>query len=156
MASDSTSVCTIEAMDYLDLLRDVENRLDDDGLNQLNEALVGLEKLYGLRYTDISREQVVAEVDIDDRLRQYVGVVNGGVMAGVAESVAGVAGLLAAGQHVVGVNNSTDLIRPAKEGVLRAVAKPIHTGRSTQLFDVEITNSATLVARSTMRNMVLN
>ena len=54
--------------------------------------------------------------------------------------------------HVVGVNNSTDFIRAAREGVLTAEALPVHRGRTQQIWTVTVTDAAQrLVARGQVR-----
>jgi uncharacterized protein (TIGR00369 family) len=53
---------------------------------------------------------------------------------------------------VVGASNMTDFYRPAREGTLRSVARPVHRGRSQQVWVVETHDEAgKLVARGQVR-----
>ena len=84
------------------------------------------------------------------------GVVHGGVFSAIIESAASIGASVAVrdrGQFAVGVNNSTDFLRPMVEGEVEIVAKPIWQGRSQQLWGVEIARSSDgkLIARGQLR-----
>lgn len=126
-------------------------------LAQLNAELAGMERAIGIHYTRVDPEGVAAQLEVGENHLQPVGLVNGGVFATLAESVGSVAGLvLAGGRPVVGVNNNTDFIAPVKTGVIEATTEPIQTGKRTQLWQISMTNHGRLVARSTLRTMVLD
>jgi uncharacterized protein (TIGR00369 family) len=100
----------------------------------------------------------VAYVDIDERHQQPYGIVHGGVWASIVESVGSHGAALAArevtGQMaVVGTSNSTDFLRPHRTGRVRAIGTPIFTGRTQQLWLVEIESVADgkMVARGQLR-----
>jgi 1,4-dihydroxy-2-naphthoyl-CoA hydrolase len=122
----------------------------------LNTANQGLDPHLGIRYTAITREQVAAELPVAEHLLQPAGLVNGGVFAALAESVGSLAGVIAAGAPVVGVNNSTDFIAGVSQGVIEATTAPIQTGRRTQLWEITMRNEGRLVARTTLRTMVMD
>ena len=84
------------------------------------------------------------------------GVVHGGVYCAIIESAASIgasAAVLDRGQFAVGVNNSTDFLRPLTTGVLDVVAEPIQQGRTLQLWQVLLTRAGDgkLVARGQVR-----
>lgn len=95
----------------------------------------------GVQITAATPEEVAATVEIDHRHKQPFGLVHGGIYALVAESAASVGGALTAvpkGGSAVGLSNNTAFLRPfVGEGTLTSVAKRIHGGRTTQLWDVE-------------------
>ncbi|MCS4491182.1 PaaI family thioesterase [Corynebacterium sp. ES2715-CONJ3] len=125
-------------------------------LAQLNELLGGYSTSLGLRFTTVERDKVCAEMPISHDHLQAMGLVNGGVYCAIAETVGSVMGLIKApGKLVAGVNNNTDFLAPVRTGVLSAEASIIHAGVSTQLIHVDIFHRSTLVARSTLRTMVL-
>lgn len=103
-----------------------------------------LDGTLGVQIVAATPEEVTATVSIDDRHKQPFGLVHGGVYALVAESAASVGGALTAipnGGGAVGLSNNTAFVRPfVGEGVLTSVAKRIHGGRTTQLWDVEHRN----------------
>lgn len=121
-----------------------------------NTANRGLDPHLGIRYTTITRERIVAELPVTEHLLQPAGLVNGGVFSALAESVGSLAGVIAAGAPVVGVNNSTDFIAGVSQGVIEAVSTPVQTGRRTQLWEITMRNDGRLVARTTLRTMVMD
>jgi uncharacterized protein (TIGR00369 family) len=115
--------------------------------------LVGFDRLYGLQIVDASAEEVRARVVVTDDHKQATGIVHGGVYASMAELMASVGtwfGVGAAeGRVVAGMNNNTSFMRPVTEGVIEALARPRHRGRTTWVWDVDITDSSDrLVAAS--------
>ncbi len=95
----------------------------------------------GVQITAATPEEVTATVEVDHRHKQPFGLVHGGIYALVAESAASVGGALTAvpkGGSAVGLSNNTAFLRPfVGEGTLTSVARRIHGGRTTQLWDVE-------------------
>ncbi|HEX2016461.1 MAG TPA: PaaI family thioesterase [Solirubrobacteraceae bacterium] len=108
-------------------------------------ATVGFDALYGLQILDYSDEHVRAQVPVSERVKQPMGLVHGGLYAAIAESVASMATYLAVapeGQAAMGLANQTSFLRPITEGTVHAHAKRRHRGRTTWLWDVEITDDA--------------
>jgi len=83
------------------------------------------------------------------------GVVHGGVYTTAIESVASVGASLAVverGQFAVGLNNSTDFLRPLGGGEVRVTAEAVHQGQTQQLWQVTVTRSdGKMVARGQVR-----
>ena len=108
----------------------------------------------GLEVDSAGGDEVTAHWAVRPDLLQPYGIVHGGVHCSVVETLASVGAALWLDDRgkVVGVNNSTDFYRAATEGVLRATARPIHRGRSQQVWVVEIVDDqARLVARGQVR-----
>jgi len=82
-------------------------------------------------------------------------VANGGLYCTIAETVASLASVAAADAPAMGVNNSTDFIKATGEGELEAVATPIQLGTRTHVWSVEMRQGDTLVARTTLRTMIM-
>ncbi len=98
----------------------------------------------GLRFGRATVDEVVAEIDIGPCHLQPYGIVHGGVHAGMLETVASVGGALYAlqySQSVVGLENHTSFLKAVRQGTLRATARPISRGRSTQVWDGVVTTS---------------
>jgi 1,4-dihydroxy-2-naphthoyl-CoA hydrolase len=88
-----------------------------------------------------------------DLLLPY-GLVHGGVYASLAETAASVAGALWMGERgkVVGISNHTDFLRAVRDGELRAEATPLARGRTTQLWQVAISDDQDrLIAHAKVR-----
>ncbi|MDK4241431.1 PaaI family thioesterase [Corynebacterium pseudodiphtheriticum] len=143
-------------MDYLEAVMAAGTRqLQQAELEELNRSELGLDSLLGLVYSYADPTEVRAYLEVNSRHLQYAGSVNGGVFCAIAESVASVASMISAQRPCVGVNNSTDFIRGVSEGRIEAIAKPIQNGKRTQLWNVEMYNHEKLVARTTLRTMVV-
>ena len=114
----------------------------------------GFTRLVGLRFEEVSGDRVVLSCPVTADLLQPYGLVHGGVHATLAETAASVAGALwfADRGKVVGVSNHTDFLRAVSDGRLRAEATPLARGRTTQLWQVAITDEAgRLIAHAKVR-----
>jgi 1,4-dihydroxy-2-naphthoyl-CoA hydrolase len=105
---------------------------------------VGFDGQYGpLKLTDVSDELVRGEVAVRDELKQAAGIVHGGVYASIAESLASLGTALAVmpgGKMAMGLSNQTSFLRPISQGTIYAVAQRKHRGRTTWVWEVEITD----------------
>ena len=123
----------------------------DQGRDQIE---MGFVKLLGLRIEEASGDRVVLACPVTPDLHQPYGLVHGGVYATLAETAASVAGALWFGDRgkVVGVSNHTDFLRAVRDGELRAEATPLARGRTTQLWQVEVSDQrGRLVAHAKVR-----
>jgi uncharacterized protein (TIGR00369 family) len=103
----------------------------------------GFDGLYGLVVTEISEEVVRGRVEVRDELKQLAGLVHGGVYASIAENIASTGtalGVMPEGKMAVGLSNQTSFLRPITAGTIHAVAIRKHRGRSTWVWEVEITD----------------
>ena len=101
--------------------------------------------LLGLEYVEVSAEHMSGVVPITDQVRQPYGLVHGGVLASIAESLASVGtaiGVHEAGSHAMGMSNFTTFMRPMLQGSIHAEAHPRHKGRTTWIWDVEFSDDA--------------
>jgi 1,4-dihydroxy-2-naphthoyl-CoA hydrolase len=101
-------------------------------------------RVAGLRLEEIGGSRVRGSIDLGEHHHTPWGVVHGGVYTAAVETAAS-AGASAAveerDQFAVGVSNSTDFLRPMKEGWVDVAAEPIMQGRIQQLWQVIITRS---------------
>ncbi|HVR04433.1 MAG TPA: PaaI family thioesterase [Solirubrobacteraceae bacterium] len=112
---------------------------------QLNQVLLGFDRLYGLELIEVSDEQVRAQVRVRDELRQPAGLIHGGVYASMAEAMASLATgvtVFAEGSTAVGLSNSTSFLRPLTDGLIHGHAVRLHRGRTTWVWDVRFTDDA--------------
>lgn len=101
--------------------------------------------LYGLQIHDIGEEEATASVPVRDEVKQPMGLVHGGLYAAIAESLASMATAIAVakdGKQAMGLSNATSFLRPITEGTVHATARRLHRGRTTWVWDVEITDDA--------------
>jgi 1,4-dihydroxy-2-naphthoyl-CoA hydrolase len=106
-------------------------------------TLPGFDSLYGLEILDIGEEVARARVRVRDDLKQPMGLVHGGVYAAIAESLASIATAVAVGRDrkfATGLSNQTSFLRPITEGTIHATAVRKHRGRTTWVWEVEMTD----------------
>jgi 1,4-dihydroxy-2-naphthoyl-CoA hydrolase len=111
----------------------------------------------GLVFTELTPDGARAQIEVQPKLLQPMGIVHGGVYCSMIESMASVAAWTwfnanSAGGNVVGVNNNTDFLRAISSGTVFGTATPVHRGRRQQLWLVTITDTADrIVARGQVR-----
>jgi len=106
---------------------------------QLNEAVAGYDRLYGLELLEFSETEVRARVAVREEIKQGMGLVHGGLYASLAESMSSLATAVAVmreGKVAMGMSNSTSFLRPITQGTVHAHAKRLHGGRTTWIWDV--------------------
>jgi 1,4-dihydroxy-2-naphthoyl-CoA hydrolase len=107
------------------------------------ELTHGFEGILGLSLTELSEERVSGRVAVREDLLQPTALVHGGVYAAIAESLAswGTAyRVVPEGSVAVGMSNQTSFLRPIREGTIHATALAKHRGRTTWVWEVEITD----------------
>jgi 1,4-dihydroxy-2-naphthoyl-CoA hydrolase len=110
---------------------------------QINQVLLGFDRLYGLRLLEVSDTEVRAEVPVREELKQPAGLVHGGVYASIAEAIASIAtgmSVLEEGLVAMGMSNSTSFLRPILAGAVHAHASRLHRGRTTWIWDVRFSD----------------
>jgi 1,4-dihydroxy-2-naphthoyl-CoA hydrolase len=100
----------------------------------------GIASSIPMRFESVEKDRVVMVMDVDHRVHQPMGLLHGGASMVLAESAASTGanlncaeGMVALGQEINGNH-----IRGKREGWVRAVAVPVHVGRSSQVWSVEI------------------
>jgi uncharacterized protein (TIGR00369 family) len=99
--------------------------------------------LYGLEVLEMDEERARAQVAVRDELKQPMGLVHGGVLASIAESITSLATFRAVfpdGSSAQGLSNQTSFLRPISEGTIHAEARRRHRGRTTWVWDVDISD----------------
>ncbi len=98
---------------------------------------------YGLVIEEATEEVVRGRVPVVEHVLQPVGLVHGGVHASIAEALASVGtnvGVVPEGKIGLGQSNNSSFLRPITEGTIHAVARRRHRGRTTWIWDVELTD----------------
>ena len=111
----------------------------------LPDRPVGFDALLGLELLECTDELVTARLAVRDELRQPFGLVHGGVFATIAETLASVGTAVVVypqGQAAMGLSNQTSFLRPITAGTIHGRASRRHRGRTTWIWDVEITDDA--------------
>lgn len=99
----------------------------------------------GITVTEASAARVVATMPVGPKVHQPFGLLHGGASVALAETVASIGAALAvdtARERVVGLEINANHLRAVRQGVVTGVATPLHRGRSTQVWQVEIRDEA--------------
>jgi 1,4-dihydroxy-2-naphthoyl-CoA hydrolase len=99
--------------------------------------------LYGLEIIELGDELALARVPVRTAIKQPMGLVHGGVFASIAESLTSFATAAAVGPEgfsAQGLSNQTSFLRPILEGTVHATARRRHRGRTTWVWEVDITD----------------
>ena len=101
------------------------------------------DRLYGLEIDEATDELVRGHVPVLEQVLQPFGLVHGGVHASIAEALASVGtnvGVLPEGNVGLGMSNHSTFLRSIQEGTIHATARRFHHGRTTWVWDVELTD----------------
>jgi uncharacterized protein (TIGR00369 family) len=120
-------------------LADPQVRLTVLGL--LNERLGELNTTMGIRFTDAAPGRLAATMPVEGN-RQPYGLLHGGASCVLAETLGSVAAGMHAGEDgiPVGVDINATHHRAARAGIVTGVCTPLHEGRSTATYAIEITD----------------
>jgi 1,4-dihydroxy-2-naphthoyl-CoA hydrolase len=109
----------------------------------------------GLEFLEVGDDFITARVPVDQRTRQPYGLLHGGVSVVLAETLGSCGAIYCTppGPRVVGLDINANHIRAATSGWVTGKTTPVHVGRSTQVWAIELRNEAgdlTCVSRITM------
>ena len=96
----------------------------------------------GMQITEIGDDYLTGTMPVDHRTHQPVGLLHGGASVALAETLGSMAANYVAeeGTYFVGQEINANHIRSAKFGIVTGTAKPVHIGRSSQVWEIKITN----------------
>lgn len=109
----------------------------------------------GLEFLEVGPDFIRARVPVDIRTRQPYGILHGGVSVVLAETLGscGAAFSVPAGQRAVGLDINANHLRSTNAGWVTGTARPVHRGRTTQVWQIDMSNDAgqlTCVSRITL------
>ena len=115
---------------------------------------------HGIEFVKINDDGVVAKMDISDKSRQPLGYLHGGISVFLAETVASAAANYCVDQnysYCLGLQINANHIKSIKEGTLIAKCFAKHIGKSTQVWQTNITEESTntLISTSTLTVAVI-
>lgn len=139
-------------------MKEEENGQD---LTPMIEAIPdGWKNAMGLRFTQVTQGNIIAELKIGPEHRQPLGIVHGGVHAGLIETVASVGAsisVIALGKMAVGLENHTSFLHAVREGTLRAIGRPLSGGKRSQLWQVDVhDDQERIVATGRVRLLIID
>lgn len=122
--------------------------LNSSRKNTLVEAL-------GILITEIGDDYLCATMPVDHRTHQPMGIMHGGASVSLAETVGSIASFMCVDDehYCVGLDINANHLKAVRSGLVYATAKPIHLGRTTHVWDIQIKNEegkAVCISRLTM------
>ena len=117
-----------------------------------------LDSHLGFEIIEVKEDSARARVPVTNRVVQPYGLVHGGVYAALAESLASVATVAEVwedGNIAVGLSNATSFVRPVTAGSVHATATRRHRGRTTWIWDVDMTDDHGRLCASTRVTMAV-
>jgi 1,4-dihydroxy-2-naphthoyl-CoA hydrolase len=124
-------------------------QLNAAGRNTMIETL-------GIELTDIGDDYVRGTMPVDERTHQPYGLLHGGASVALAETLGSMAAMLcidASREVTVGLDINANHLRAVRSGIVTGTARPLHVGRSTQVWEVRIEDASgklVCIARLTM------
>ncbi|MDE3131302.1 MAG: PaaI family thioesterase [Acidobacteriota bacterium] len=106
---------------------------------------LGFDAFYGLELLELGPERARAQLVVQEHHKQPFGLVHGGVYAAIAEALASystAAAVAAQGKAASGMSNLTSFLRPVTDGTIHALAACKHAGRTTWVWEVELSDDA--------------
>ena len=117
-----------------------KREIDIEAVNSFRKNT--LVETLGIEIIDFGDDYLCAKMPVDHRTHQPMGILHGGASVSLAETVGSIAATMAVeeGHYCVGLEINANHLKSAREGYVYATAKPIHIGRSTQVWDIKIEN----------------
>lgn len=111
-------------------------------LERINAASKGsLAGHLGIQFLEIGDDYLTARMPVDERTCQPWGMLHGGASAAFAETLGSVGGNFAIDPeqaYVVGMEINANHLRPIQAGWVIGTARPLHLGRTTQVWQIQI------------------
>lgn len=116
----------------------------------MNDLFPGTQKetlltTLGITITEATRDRVTATMPIGPKVHQPFGLLHGGASVVLAETVASTGAFMNCAldkEMAVGIEINANHLRGKRDGLLTAVATPVHKGRTTHVWEVRITDEA--------------
>ena len=109
----------------------------------------------GMEFLEVGDDFIRARIPVDKRTRQPYGLLHGGVSVVLAETLGSCGAAYAAPQEhrTVGLDINANHLKGATTGWVTGITRPVHIGRTTQVWQIDMHNDAgdlTCVSRITM------
>jgi len=138
---DKTDTCTQRQARYRIQLSIWQTQTTPDVLNE-NRKMTMIEHL-GIEFLEVGDDYIKARMPVDCRTIQPFGLLHGGASVALAETLGSVAANLCVDREkkmCVGLEINANHIRPVTNGFVYGIARPIHIGASTQVWEIRILN----------------
>jgi uncharacterized protein (TIGR00369 family) len=117
-----------------------------DGLEAMREKSRGtMADWMQIEYLEVTPQRVVARMPVGPAVHQPFGLLHGGASVALAETVASIGAWMnvdQATQGAVGLEINANHLRGMREGLVTAVAEPLHLGGRTQVWEIKLRDEA--------------
>lgn len=114
-------------------------------LDELNKSSNNMLSHLGIEFTEVGDDYLVGRMPVDHRTHQPYGLLHGGASVTLAETLGSMGGMLCVDPAkflVVGLEINANHVRGVREGWVTGIARPLHRGKTTQLWEIKITDEA--------------
>lgn len=97
----------------------------------------------GIEIIALKKDHIVMTMPVDERTKQPAGFLHGGASVALAETAASIGASLHVDlekMHVFGIEINANHIKSKRSGIVTAIAKPLHSGRTTMVWEIKITD----------------
>ena len=97
-----------------------------------------------IEYIDVGEDFLVAKMPVNPKVHQPDGVLHGGAMVALAQSVGSMASFIfldAQKFYIRGIEIAANHVKSVRDGFVFAKGTVLHKGRTTQLWDIKITDA---------------
>lgn len=115
----------------------------------------------GIEITEIGEDFIAGTMPVDHRTIQPMGILHGGANVALAETLGSIASGMAINKekyYTVGLDINANHLRPVSKGFVKGVAKPLHIGGKTHVWEIKIydgqNNKLSCISRLTMAILV--
>ncbi|KGX89518.1 esterase [Pontibacillus halophilus JSM 076056 = DSM 19796] len=95
----------------------------------------------GMEQEKLTKEEVILSMPVDERTHQPMGFLHGGASVALAETAASIGAYLNVDPtkfNVFGMEINANHVKSKRDGKVRAIAKPVHIGSSSMVFEIHI------------------
>jgi uncharacterized protein (TIGR00369 family) len=110
----------------------------------------------GIEIVEATKERIVARMPVGPKVHQPFGLLHGGASVALAETAASTGAWMNVDQEkerVVGIEINANHLRAKRDGMITAIATPVHIGKRTQVWEVRIADDegkAVCISRCTL------
>lgn len=135
----------------------IDPELTVERLNQQNKGTMGGH--LGIEFIEVGEDFIKAKMPVDHRTQQPYGLLHGGATAALAETLGSVGAMSVIDREThfcVGLEINTNHMKSARDGYVTGVARPVHIGSKTQVWEIKVINDKEeLISLSRITIMVL-
>lgn len=99
----------------------------------------------GIRFSEVGENYLKATMPVDHRTRQPYGLLHGGASVALAETIGSVGAAMVINPEkciCVGQEINANHLRGVREGLVTGIAKPVHIGSSSHVWEIKIYDEA--------------